>query len=408
MSDPLEIEQQYQHLLAILSHPAAPWHRLYHLVRFLEPLTGNVPSHESYILDCIEHLGPLTGAINAIGRSPDDLRHPLEVVSKIQDTLPALKNDERLLKAADHLRATLRGSLAFVGDVHGLLASLDHRYQDAPPEWLALEEMDDPGGRLVRLRNAAEHLSRNDPVSAGLLCDLVQQWTERLTGDAASVLVPVVEHGISGDPLDVQATLRKVTVKITGATDSSSDQLEAAVLVQGAETPRRMLVETPLKAASHLLHLTGVRARKHGLAGVIVFDQKQFLHEGDSAGAAIAALWYAAALRALHHRVSYHFRPDVVITGTVDREGGFHGVDPVNLPLKVRAAFFSHVETLVVPREQYDVARCEVNTLHQCYPHRSLDLIGVASLREVFYDLRIIHQDVAPRTAQLLRGALLH
>jgi hypothetical protein len=132
------------------------------------------------------------------------------------------------------------------------------------------------------------------------------------------------------------------------------------------------------------------------VAGHISFDHRYAFHAGESANLAMAALLHTARLRFLNQRIQYVLRSTAAITGRVADDGTVIPVEPGSLSPKVRAAFFSHVEVMVVPKEQMSVVEEEVRRLREAYPRRRLDVVGVGNLRELFFDLRVVEQKTVP------------
>jgi hypothetical protein len=405
MLNPLDTEQQYQNLLFALSQPAVSWKRGMRIVDFLDGLGTHASRYESYVLDALDLLYPLLKAAEPNALSPEELRRPLEVLGRIREALPDVARDERLTGAQDSLRLALCHVLMYVGDARALIAAIDCRYATVTPPWL--EEVP---GEVLRDRRAMVHfiasrLSDAGPFAFGCIRALLTQWKDPPADDADTVRVPVVERGFGSHADDSQGVLRKVTLRITGPGGPSGDRIETAIAVYGAETIGNSLVEAPVAAARQLLNATAPRLKHRTLTGVVTLDQHPALHEGDSAGLAIAALFYAAALKYANQRLVYRIKAGVALTGVVHPDGTVLPVDPASLVPKTRAIFFSRIDTLVVPRTQLEPVEVEVRLLQERYPGRRLDVIGVAHLREVFFDLRIIHQQVVSRSLHLLRGA---
>jgi hypothetical protein len=242
-----------------------------------------------------------------------------------------------------------------------------------------------------------------DPFTATCVRTLLTLWEENTADDADVVRVPVVERGFGNLSVESRGVLRRVTLRITGIGTDEKDRLETAIAVYGAETIGHSLVEAPLAAARGLLDANVPALRSQTLTGVVTLDQHPALHEGDSAGLAIATLYYAAALRRTNQRVLFSVRSDVAMTGVIDPGGNVLPVDPVSLVPKTRAVFFSRIDTLVVPKEQLGPVEEEVARLTARYPGRYLEVVGVSHLREVFFDLRIIYQQVVPGGIHLFR-----
>jgi hypothetical protein len=405
MLNPLDIEQQYQNLLFALSQPEVSWKRGMRIIDFLDGLGAHASRYESYVLDALDLLCPLLKAAEPIAQSPEELRRPLEVLGRIREALPEVVIDERLTGAQDSLRLALCNALMYVGDVRALIAVLDSRYATVAPPWLGQIPGEVRRDRRAMLHWIARRLSVADPFAFDCIKALLAQWKDPRADDADTVRVPVVERGFGSHPEGSQGVLRKVTLRVTGPGGPAGDRLETAIAVYGAETNGNSLVEAPIAAARQLLNATAPRLRHRTMAGVVTLDQHPALHEGDSAGLGIAALFYAAALRHGNQRLVYRIRSGVALTGVVHPDGTVLPVEPASLAPKTRAVFFSSIDTLVVPRAQLGLVETEVRLLQERYPNRTLDVIGVAHLREVFFDLRIIRQQVVSRSVYLLRGA---
>ncbi len=404
MLNPLDIEQSYQNLLFALSQPAVSWKRGMRIIDFLDRLGPVASRYESYVLDALDLLCPLLKAAEPIALAPDELRRPLEILGRIREALPEVATDERLTGAQDSLRLALCHALMYVGDVRALIAVLDSRYATVAPPWLGQVPGEVRRDRRAMLHWIAPRLSDADPFAFGCIKALLAQWKDPPADDADTVRVPVVERGFGSHPEESQGVLRRVTLRITGPGGPAGDRLETAIAVYGAETIGNSLVEAPVAAARQLLNATAPRLRHRTLSGVVTLDQHPALHEGDSAGLGIAALFYAAALRHGNQRLVYRIRPGVALTGVVHPDGTVLPVEPASLAPKTRAVFFSRIDTLVVPRTQLGPVEKEVRLLQERYPERPLDVIGVSHLREVFFDLRIIRQQVISLSAHLLRG----
>jgi len=67
------------------------------------------------------------------------------------------------------------------------------------------------------------------------------------------------------------------------------------------------------------------------------------------------------------------------------------GVDEDGIKWKVRAAFFSWIDYLVVPMSQYSQFEQELKKLQRNYHSKKCTLIGVNSVEELFYDRRLAH-----------------
>jgi hypothetical protein len=259
--------------------------------------------------------------------------------------------------------------------------------------------------RRARLNHLVPRLSFGDPGTLKEVQALLEEWHSSPAEDLAIVRVPVIERGFGDLPVESRGLVRTIALRIVGDGGPGGDRLEATLPVYGAETIGANLVRAPIAAARRVLNATAPRLKRRTFAGIVTLDQHPALYEADSAGLGIAALFTVAVLRYAHERVTYRLRPEVAMTGIVDADGTVSAVNPASLIPKVRAVFFSRVESLVVPQGQLGPVLEEATRLRLRYPGRPLEIIGVSHLREIFYDLRVIRHHVVPRGLQFLHRA---
>jgi hypothetical protein len=114
--------------------------------------------------------------------------------------------------------------------------------------------------------------------------------------------------------------------------------------------------------------------------------------EGRSAGLAIAALFYGAALSYARRRERAGVRPEVLLTGEIGPDGTVRPVGQGGLPLKVQTAFFSPKTRLAVPTAQQEAAQAALSELREEFPRGRLEIVGVGRLEGLFHDRRLTRQ----------------
>lgn len=153
----------------------------------------------------------------------------------------------------------------------------------------------------------------------------------------------------------------------------------------------------PLAAARKLFETNYSNRDQEKFKGGAGFELTGAIHDGNSANLAIASLWYAGLLKSTGQRERFEIHPKVVITGDIDEEEIVLPVEKESIRLKVKAAFFSWCNMLVVPYSQRKYFEDELDKLSVKYPTRRLDLIGVNQLREIFFDRRLSDHEVQNR-----------
>lgn len=383
--DPVALERAFQAMFAALDAPLLPAVKLDHVRRFLAQAPDS-EAVEPYLWELGERLPALVRAVDAAGFDPDvlmtlsaQLRHRGEVASSevVQSWL-----DEAADTLAD--RATM--AYLYVGDVRAaFFAGMDRGTADGAvaPAWLWDDDVIGAPQPLGRLRRAVAAAQRRTHPDARRLRRALAAWEARLDRDACAGTLVVVTDERFEDGLLRRGVLRGVRVDLHDATAEEDDLVANVSCAEEAVLHRPMRVVRTLLAETHPLLV------RRYVRGRVRFADAFALHEGQSAGLTLAALLYAALLRETDQRERVGLAPGVVATGALAAAGAVEPVDEETLPAKVKAVFFSPLQTLAVPHAQLDAAREALAPLHERFPHRHLELVGVSHLKDLFFDRRL-------------------
>ena len=136
-------------------------------------------------------------------------------------------------------------------------------------------------------------------------------------------------------------------------------------------------------------------------------DQPSSLLVGSSAGLAFSILGQMGlSMYKQNHAIQPRIYADVAITGSVDDVGNILPVSNESLKDKIEAAFYSQVSTVIVPKEQLDLAESIAGSLSKDYPSRELNIIGLSSVVELNQKREIVHYQrrrVSSRINQFVR-----
>jgi len=267
------------------------------------------------------------------------------------------------------------------------LAFLDERFATNLPDWLAELSNGHPIHPRALMQQVREQAQSHKEGITDILDWMIAQWAPAFKTDGESTVVPVIERSLIGAPGDAgEGGLRRLTMKIFGTSREGRDEIDTDVRVIGVPAN---VIQVPIMAARRLLLESHPQAAQKFFTGKIAFEAAHVLHEGNSANLVIAALFYCAVLRHTDQRLQYRLAAHVAMTGDLNEKGEILAVDQATLGVKVKAAFFSWVECLVVPKSQFSAAEATFQELTKRYPHRHLAIIGVDHLREIFYDRRL-------------------
>lgn len=401
-SPPLDVETKYRRLLDVLEGPVSDRWAVVQIDAFLAHLGPRTPEAESYLLSLAEPLAERAGELDPVGLHPDQLARLAGRLRAAQAAHPILREGEALPRAERSLRRRAGLLYGYAGAVDRAVECLP---SSEPPPALTDATAEAPKAEPAPRARLREALERTEaPDVAQELRWVLGHWEQKAEDGTC---VPVVERLPSwarserGDGPTVGA-LRRLAVQIHGPAESS-DRIRADASVRGAED--RSLTEAPITAARRRLRerFSGLKGRY--VEGRMVFAPAESEHEGQSAGLALAALFYSAVLEQERCRVRVKVRPEVLLTGEVGPEGAVRPVSDDGLSVKVQTAFFSPKSSLVVPAVQQEAAEAARDELRRDFPGGRLDIVGVDRLKALFYDRRLTRLDRigwARHTAQRL------
>ena len=122
------------------------------------------------------------------------------------------------------------------------------------------------------------------------------------------------------------------------------------------------------------------------------FDLKEYIYTGSSLGLGGVVLAYNSILINELCKYYYKFRNDAVFTAEIDKDGNLVKLDEKSLKLKLKAVFFSPYKKFVIPEENINDAKSELETLNEKYPKREFQLIPIRSFENVFKNLDLIER----------------
>jgi len=372
---------------------------------FLERLAATRPVGEAYLLPLVEPLAQRAEALDPVGLLPGRLVRLAETLRTAREAHSAVRESSAVRRAETALRRRAALLFGYAGATERAIACMAPQVD---PEPLGSLPDTTPRERLAAARKVGAGTDGDEAVRW-----LLEHWDR--SGDREDgATVPVVERLPSWartDPVGVPRVggLRHLHIQLYGPAEDV-DQLRTDGAVRGGEDDD--LTGTPVTAARRLLNRRFAGIEGQFVSGRLVFDRRQYTHEGQSAGLAIAALFYGAVLRHTRRRQRLQVRPETVLTGDVSPDGTVLPVAEKGLRVKVQTAFFSPKTCLVVPEAQEEAAEDARAELLDDFPHGHLDVVGIDQLDALFYDRRLTHLERigwTRHTAQRLwdrRGAI--
>jgi hypothetical protein len=342
---------------------------------------------------------PETDAERLIRETGRDLQYPAPVRLTSPDQQP--QDMAREAGPDQHLRDPARQKVhdQHLQDSAGESDQARERNLDQHIRHPVPESIDSAVETLINLKN---RLYKSGEASvAGEVRKLSGMLEAEWQKMAKSVMVPVVERTIRGKSTGY-GRLRRVSLDLDLSRSAEKDEIRISVSSPGSRSGIENQVSVPLKAARRLADATIPGIRKRFVRGILDFNTPGAYHEGESANLGIAALFCSELWRLSGNREYYQLAGRLAITGGLDEEGNVLDIDEVGVAPKLKAAFYSSVTHLAVPAQQEEAFRAELKKLSGKWPRRHLEITGIRTLQEVFYDRRLTGYKRIP--ASILAG----
>lgn len=395
MRDPLGVEKQFQELLLFLAFPATTRQRFVAIDKFLKELNGDIRQYEPYVLELAHFLPGTIRDFDPIGTPPELALTLLERFNVLERQFPNLLSREDSERSQVMLESAVALQYAFVGKIDKIC----QLYSKQPP---AISEKGLSPLSMLQHLAKSNSLERNE--FAPHLERIMEEWRTLIAGGREQAVIPIVERWSLGLESTTGGKLRRVSLDLK-AKDGSAVE-DTITEMNGRPHSLTIQLKESLFAARTFWNESRRNIRKNRFYSVdIAVGFSDELVEGASAGLAIAALFYTRLVRESGVRNQKSLSSRAAFTGGIDRNGQVLKVDNASLGEKVRAAFYSWVDYLVVPSEQIELAKAHTNSLAQWYPDRNLEVIGVSHLRAVVSDSRLMEDCLFPLLDYLILKA---
>lgn len=297
---------------------------------------------------------------------------PPEVLNALETMAAGVPDRDAVSPFLADLQTARLHQMLYVGDVKAACSQLD-----LDPETIG--EAGSPFEIATRIVTAITRSGNHDRT----LGEFVMGWRrESQVRDAAQVHVLLVSpeealwpsHGILTRCHFARASKHVVPhlqfEHLSGSVDAAMLALDTARRAATIWLERELDLPSPADAT---LRLAGV----------------EDAIEGPSLGLAIAGLCICDVVMQSSGRQRFRFPGTVAVTGALDSEGRVQRV--AGIREKVTRAFFSPITYLAVPAEQAVEAEAAVAALALRFPRRTLSVIPVRHLDDLFSQRRLVH-----------------
>ncbi|NUN09565.1 MAG: hypothetical protein HUU54_10355 [Ignavibacteriaceae bacterium] len=196
-----------------------------------------------------------------------------------------------------------------------------------------------------------------------------------------SVNIPLLENELlSASGHSNFSSVRKLFVELSYSKSSNGDIVQ---LTNHLGTEQQKIFEKAIRAARTVVtKITGSCPTKKMVA-MCWFERPDYLL-GESLLAGLAVSIAVGMIKMMQNRREYSIRTGIAITGGIDPDGRMLSVDDTGLLKKLEACFFSPIKILVVPEEQYHIAKRHQQAFKESYPEiPELKLVPVNNIKDI-------------------------
>ncbi len=394
MPNALEVEKAFETLKRRLQAAPSIRGRFVLVGEFLARLEPSFENWGTYLLELTDWLPAFGDPLTFTGIDPSDFEPIFQRLIDAGKDYPELKEISNYRDSVASLRYMLAFQYAVAGKPFETLRILGYTVDSSLKQWEQEQPDFLPFNRtpfdffesfLTRRRESTGELGPT-------LKKIYREWSENRWMEGHSGLIPVVEvNDDSSESPENKSVgrLRRLQVSILSTKNSSDEELYFQFQDKMAAERIEDLSAVILSSVRQLVEENRQNIDTGRYLGHFRFDHYHYDHTGTSLGLAAAALYYQAILDSGEFRERFRVNPATAITGQLDVTGRVRPVKEEAIEQKVKAAFFSWAETLVVPASQRDKAYRICQRLNKKYPRRSLFIFGARRLADLFSDRRI-------------------
>lgn len=398
MPNPIEVEQKFTQLLEELDSSLSLVNKWKSIAEFFELIREDISSYDTYCLQLVPQLPVFRDPLSVTGCDPEFFEQLLKLSDDISRKIASIQ-EEHFRKARQSLVCSFLFLYACLGELDKGIQSL----QDYIPSLKKVKlERDDTLAFINK--NLEKSKEQGNEELTKSLHQLKSWWTSILERRTELVYVPVV-----GEQANVESSgrLRELQSRIIGG-QKERDLYESYYAVFGAEkaesgskktlaqTVRRLIDQVHTNHTSQYCHLQ------------FSYKQKWGLEEGRSSELASGLSAFCTISNSIGDRKKFNAADSLALTGSLGKDGKVEQIDQNTIRQKAKAAFFSWIQTLVVPASQKQTFEVMISEFVEEYPNKDFSIIGINRFEEVIYDRRITIREIDSLPAFYFNKAWSH
>jgi len=216
------------------------------------------------------------------------------------------------------------------------------------------------------------------------------------------LLFPLLGKVVTSSETYTYASIEPVTIKVTTAKHKDS-----FVFIPSHQKKEQLEEQTKISFQLALRYLKDYKHKFHKYHEVLIyFENLSADYEGYSLGIALT-IGFIEQLSLLYNLPYLTIvKNNIASTGGLDQNGNVSALGEEIIKQKVEAAFYSDLETLIIPEADELAAKEKLNELNEKYPKRGLRLTAVENLADILNRrnlMEIKKQSPVVRTAKNIK-----
>jgi len=122
----------------------------------------------------------------------------------------------------------------------------------------------------------------------------------------------------------------------------------------------------------------------------IRFGNNFGFYEGNSFGAALTVYFIQELYSFLGIEAKYRFEKNILMTGSMDKNGNINSIGEESAKSKLLIAFYSNTDIFIIPQNDFNYIAELFAKLNSTYPNRNLTIIPIANITELLTEYRIL------------------
>lgn len=226
--------------------------------------------------------------------------------------------------------------------------------------------------------------------------------TTNFTTSAGELLFPLIgKLKTSTDSLSY-SSIEKLKIRII-----PSKEKDSFIFIPSNQTKEELEEQSKICFQLALDYLRAFKTKFHKHHEVLIyFDNLHAEYDGKSLGL-VLTIGFIEQLSNLYNLpyITY-VKSNVASTGEIDKNGDLISVGENNIVRKVESAFYSNIDTLVIPKTDETPATTKLKELNEKFPKRVLNIIPVENLSDLLNRRNLVEirkQSPVVRTAKNIR-----